>query len=479
MKRLTLVAAIVGFMALVAASYAEVQSVRLSGELRLRGYWTDHMTALGHPGYYGDSDTFIAQRTRVSVEWDLTDHVLVVATMQAQGVWGTSAAGNGFYANGVKGNYNAQHADTVEMVEAYVRFSELFWTPLNLQIGRQGLNFGNGLIFSNNDKAYRFDAARVTWDELAAKGYAVDFVIGKLAQMTGGSTLSNYSNADLPGPGTLNTNRDGDIFFANLRWEPQNIKHLKDLEFYVGYMSNPIVADEESATGNPTLEQSRSYVWLFGVRGDVEVLKNWKVWGEFAFETGESNANYPSNYALDTDLNGWLLDVGTSYTFENMKWKPVIWAGFTLATGSNETNGNVSNRTFRPWFDYQNRGGIALSPVLSNIQILALGVKATPSDKCDVWATAYRYFQDKVSDDVAGNPYADIGGVQAIPNATHKDLGWEVDLGAGYNYSKDVKASLIFGMFVPGTAYDTFSGGIKTWTAKDAYLLRGEIEVKF
>ena len=105
MKRLTLVAAIVGFMALVAASYAEVQSVRLSGELRIRGYWTNNMTTLGavrddksgHQG--GNSDTFIAQRTRVSVEWDLTDHVLVVATLQAQGVWGTSAVGNGFHAS--------------------------------------------------------------------------------------------------------------------------------------------------------------------------------------------------------------------------------------------------------------------------------------------------------------------------------------------------------------------------------------------
>ena len=106
MKKLTLVAVMLASLALVANSYADVQQVRLSGEIRVRGYWTHNMTSLNskgawdESGFHSDSDTYIAQRTRVTVEADLDDHVMAVVTLQSEAVWGTGWRGNGFYAQG-------------------------------------------------------------------------------------------------------------------------------------------------------------------------------------------------------------------------------------------------------------------------------------------------------------------------------------------------------------------------------------------
>lgn len=490
MKRLTLVAVTVAFLGIVAASYAEVQQVRLSGELRIRGYWTQNMAGLdkrgfdwGEGDFVSDSDTYIAQRTRVTVEADLEDHVLVVLTLESQGTWGSSAAARGFFAGGRETYtedlddgatlWDSSHADTVNLVEAYVRFQELFWTPMTLTIGRQYLNFGNGLILSSKDKEWRFDAARFTWDQ-ADKGFTFDFVAAKLAER------STTDDAGFPGAWAGNAYRDGDLFFANFRWEPKDIKFLKNMELYAGYRSNPSYPDGDG-------HQSDLYDYIVGVRGGMDggdKAQGLNLWWEAAaqFGQGESFWGGPDN----SNMNGWIIDLGASWKFDNIEWKPTGWIGWTLASGS-ETYSDANNRTFVPWFDYATRGGIVLKPILTNINIFAAGVNVSPRENWDLSATLYRYFNDRPWAGMVGNPYVDNGGVAKETNEM-RSLGWELNLGATYHYSKDVKASLIFGWFMPGGAFDDYiwvddgdGGFISTRERKadDAFMLRGEIMVNF
>ena len=75
MKKVWLVVALVALGGLAVNSFADVQNIRLSGDIRIRGYYLDNA---------GDNttyDAFISQRTRVSVEadlaWDLAERTVV------------------------------------------------------------------------------------------------------------------------------------------------------------------------------------------------------------------------------------------------------------------------------------------------------------------------------------------------------------------------------------------------------------------
>jgi len=74
---------------LTSKTFADVQNIRLSGDIRLRGISLIAlvMTAQAQLILRSREYSFISQRTRVSVEADLEDHVLVVVTLRAESLW--------------------------------------------------------------------------------------------------------------------------------------------------------------------------------------------------------------------------------------------------------------------------------------------------------------------------------------------------------------------------------------------------------
>src|SRR5436309_11653857 len=89
-KKLWLVVALVALGGLAANSFADVQNIRLSGDIRTRGYYLNNAGDDGLGDQQSGTAAFIDQRTRVSVEADLEDHVLVVVTLKAEGTWGSA-----------------------------------------------------------------------------------------------------------------------------------------------------------------------------------------------------------------------------------------------------------------------------------------------------------------------------------------------------------------------------------------------------
>src|SRR5262245_35855444 len=105
--------------------YADVQNIRISGDIRTRGHYFAQ-AADANVSWQGDS-AFIEQRTRVSIEVDLQDRVLLVASLKAEGLWGapdqSSTAGPGTE-DDAGGAIN--RGWSVGFDEAYVQFSEMF-----------------------------------------------------------------------------------------------------------------------------------------------------------------------------------------------------------------------------------------------------------------------------------------------------------------------------------------------------------------
>jgi hypothetical protein len=86
------------------------------------------------------------------------------------------------------------------------------------------------------------------------------------------------------------------------------------------------------------------------------------------------------------------------------------------------------------------------------------------------------YYLKADKDGFAGsNPNVDFGGMSvSLPNGSSgQDIGWEIDGILGYDYSKDVRAQLVYGAFVPEGAYR--HAGVSAVAEE----VRAEVNVKF
>jgi hypothetical protein len=465
---------------LAVRSFADVQNIRLSGDIRIRGYFLDSAGADISSGtpytIEKGNDSFIEQRTRVSCEADLEDHVLVVVTLQADGEWGANngvsdavGAGTGG-ANQGTGTGKISRMWGVGIAEAYVQFNEIFYTPATLKLGRQYLQYGHGLILSSVEQEYNYDAARLVLDYYPL---TIDIVGAEVvnSQSFGGTPQPVFGT---PTPGA------NDLLFVNARYELSD-SAIKDVEAYFGWLSQS-QNNLNTPSRVPATFGTGSSPLIIGARMDINPVDALQTWWEVAYEFG---ANGESDLVGGTDtargsIGAFLLNVGGKYTFKDVQWVPALNANFIYASGGGVgTDSGVGNSQFRPWFDYADGyNGYVFEPALSDIVIFNLGASVKPYENTTLSLQSYYYMKaDKMG--IAGsNENVDWGGpTWASPalGSTGPDayLGWELDGILAYDYSKDVRAQLVYGAFIPGTAYENV--GV-TRTAEE---VRAELLVKF
>lgn len=432
MKKVWLVVGLVAAGIVASTTYADVQNIRLSGDIRLRAY------ELINVGDNTSDESFISQRTRVTVEADLEDHVLVVATLRSEGLWGvsdessevSSGAGTGLFGSG-----RANRGWDVGLDEAYVQLNEAFYTPATVKLGRQYLNYGHGLIISSVEQEYNYDAARLVLDYYPL---TVDVVYAKLAENT------SFGAPFAP-------SHDTDLVFINGRYEMTD-SLVKNIEGYFGYQ----IADGASGAASPV---------IFGIRSDMNLTEGLNAWGEFAYEMGSG--------AGTTSISAWLANLGLSYALKDTAMSPSFNASYTYASGGSAASGD----TFVPWFDYvEGYNGYLFHPALANIHIINVGASIKPYENTTLAVQAYYYLRDDNTGFVLSNGSVDFGGTGIIPSGTTDDLGIEIDTILGYDYSKDVRAQLVYAVFIPDSAV---KDNVFTDFDSVAHEIRGEINVKF
>lgn len=467
MKKVTLM--VVGLVALVAMatqSFADVQNIRLSGDVRIRGYYFN----------YGDNDnighadgSLVAQRTRVTVEADLEDHVLVVVTLKAEGLWGRELGYqyDGPY-SGISGSASqsagaglrtwgdpVNNTWAVGINEAYVQLNEMFFNPATLKIGRQYLNYGRGLIISSVEGEYNFDAVRLVLDFYPL---TVDLVGAMLVDSQRFSPIDErYNGRSL-------------LLFANARYEMAD-SLVKDIEGYFGWITQDADRALISSPASPYLPHfGGASPWIVGLRADLNLTKTLQMWAEGAYEGGEQGFIDSSSHKI----SGWLVNVGAQLSLADTQMSPVINASYTFASGDSTFKNGDTQGYFHPWFDYSSTyNGYMLKPVLSNIHIFNLGATVKPAKNCSVGVQGYYYLKADKDGVNFTNPNLDNGFGTVMPATDKSDIGWGIDLSVGYDYSKDVRMGLIYGVFLPGTAVRD------TGFDQTSYGLRGEVNVKF
>jgi len=345
----------------------------------------------------------------------------------------------------------------VGVAEAYVQFNEVFYTPATLKLGRQYLQYGRGLILSSVEQEYNYDAGRLVLDYYPL---TIDIV--------GAELVNNQLFSGQPTHAGAN-----DLLFVNARYELSDYA-IKDVEAYVGWVSqsqNQLLAESRT----PPTSLTGSSPIIVGLRADINPVDALQAWAEAAYEFGADG------YAADGTIGAFLLNAGAKYTLKDVQWVPVFNGNFIYASGGGkgQSDTSVGNGQFRPWFDYADGyNGYLFMPALTDIAIFNLGASVKPYENTTLALQGYYYLKaDK--DGVAGsNGNVDWGGpswatLAAGNTGDDNSLGWELDGILGYDYSKDVRAQLVYGVFLPEDAYR--NAGV----SRAAQEVRAEVNVKF
>ena len=96
-----------------------------------------------------------------------------------------------------------------------------------------------------------------------------------------------------------------------------------------------------------------------------------------------------------------------------------------------------------------------------------------PYENTTLALQVYYYLKADKNNPAGSNGNVDFGGMSVAPSGTSQDIAWEVDGILGYDYSKDVRAQLVYGALIPLAAYR--SAG----TSAVAEEVRAEVNVKF
>jgi len=425
-KRLILVLALLFVVGLTCAAYAEVQNVKVSGDILVSGVARNHFNLTNGPK--GDKEntqqSLMMSQVRVRIDADLTDNVAATVRLINERVW-----------NGQNDSSNGN----IDLDLAYVTLKEFLYSPLTLTVGRQEMRFGNGLIIGNakvasgvvgipTDLTERkaFDAVRATlnYDPLV-----VDLVYAKVKQ-----------------PSTM---RNNDISLAGVNASYALNKKVDVSAYYFLKRDNDLT-DTRSRT-------SADKVNTIGGLVSAKPIENLKASLEAAYQFGKNTANGLTNQQTH---DAWAFQAMADYTLAKVKMTPNIGASYTYLSGNKKTT-NTRNEAWDSMFYDQALNNItyALLP-FSNMSVFNLKGSLKPMEDITL-AVNYGYYdvaKKLAANDTLQSPFLYNGStatnyyLDTTYQKGKRHLGDAIDVTATYDYTEDVQLGLTAGWFSPGKA---------------------------
>ncbi|MFA5093346.1 MAG: alginate export family protein [Candidatus Omnitrophota bacterium] len=430
-KRLILVLALALVVGLTFGSaYAEVQNVKVSGDIIASGVARSHFNLNNNVA--GDESVlkqnFLMSQIRLRVDADLTDNVSATVRLINERIWN----GQGLTDSG---SFTSASSNTsIDVDLAYVTLKEFLYSPLTLTVGRQEIEFGNKLIIGNagaintnipTDLSERraFDAVRATlnYDPLI-----VDLVYAQVKQENS-VDRNTVSLAGINAKYALTKNTDLSAYY----WLKRN-----NLE------TNP--ADRTDSLNT------------IGALISSTPIENLTASLEAAYQFGKNTET-----ANQGRHDAWALQAMADYTLAKVKMTPKLGASWTYLSGD---KGATRNEGWDSMFYDQKLNNIVYA-VLPFSNMNAFNLKASCKPVEDVTISAVYGYYD-VAHDYAGtytipNTYDggrtyNNNGTTTTGNYTGKShLGDAIDATIVYDYTEDVQFGLTGGWFRPGNALES------------------------
>ena len=476
MKFLKVICVIAIVFAVSAVAYAETQSVKVSGDITMRGFARNNYNlssgAVAPPANGGVSTTwatFLQSTAEVQVDADLTDNVSGVIRLVNQRVWGdqmyqssgVDTVGIGAQRDGTVANPIAPGAGAYAVVVdlAYIELKEFLYSPLTLRIGRQDLWFGKGFIIGNSlqdptgalfAREYTaitsFDAIRATLD---FDPWTIDAVYAKISE--------NWQRAD----------DDEDLFGINVGYIFDEYNGEAEAYYWLRRDRNPggilAIAPNQLSSQNGTVSND---INTWGIRGSFDPLDDWTVALEGAVQHGDflgiaSQVNQRTRLAWAVDA---MIECRTFQ--DDYAWRPVLMAEYIFYSGeTNAGNPDIQgNGTYSGW-DSMYRGkfdtairefqnvfygtGQYSTPASTNQHQFLLGGTIEPTDSVTIEGKMGMFW-------LANAPTNEDGSVNN--EYSKKFVGTEFDCNVTWDYTEDVTFGLLTGFFFPGTHFSDGAG---------------------
>lgn len=464
-KFLTLFCAAALVVAFAGTAAAEVQSIKVSGDIQTLGiYRDDYDLNDSATGSNDDDRGFVQSAVRVRVDADLTDNVGTTVRLLNERNWGgdNSASTAVSQAQLETEGLSTNHDTDIDLDLASLTLKDFLYSPLTVTVGRQEIRWGNGFLLgdpdSNDDSEHTLIAPeysrRKSFDALRA---TLDF-----DPIMVDSFLAHLSE------GASGTNNDRDLWGAEASYafseRSANVaayilaEHNLAVDTASSTATGWVGGSQEADTNTEVLGRK---VVTVGLRGDIEPTTGLNLTAEGAIQSGDLS---PSR-----DLGGQAFQAGASYALDH-EWKPSLRANFAFFSGEEQANADNQSDDYDGWvanFEDQTWGIIAdqlnrsivsgddtAGPAASssgqssdtNMVIFNLGASMSPIEDVTVGVDFYSFTLAEENDtaDATNDVFTN-----------EDDYGNEFDFTATYDYTEDVTFGSTLAFFVPGNAFET------------------------
>jgi len=450
----------VAILSTALGAYAELQSVQVGGEIRIRGrFWNDNysnaVAGPATPRYVGSSFftrplgpfglnsrfdfddagndlAYVEHRTRLYVNADFTDDVSAFVELESFDLWGTD-----FRSDFVSG-LDFDRTERVALYQAYIETRNTFGHPVRLRIGRQEMRYGKGWLVDNITTAIigrSYDGIRATY---SASDLEVDAWWTKLEETISG---------------------DDDLDFYGIYGTYSGLEHVNLSAYWMLVRDAADISDTSLSPAGEWIENllglddySPSYLHTVGTR----------IWGaigafdfdwELAYQFGEADnvgaLFVPLGYG-DTDarFDHFGTDLELGYTLD-MNWRPRVYIGGAYFEGEDDRDfafndvffpgeGRASVNFNRLFAGTPYSLNLGINQELSNFWQLRAGVSAKPTEKITLAAkVAYFHIDEPFETPV-------IFFYPAWTRENDSELGWTSFLSGRYQYSQDLSITLVW-----------------------------------
>ncbi len=435
----------------VTPSFAEVQNVKVGGDITVRSFFRSNLDLSDHNGALDDHEDFLMSTVGLNVGVDLTENVSAFVRLANERDWNVAAVGAA-----------GTNARDLALSQAYITLKELFYSPLTVRIGQQPIVWGRGFVLGSNlipgtvnrggdlhnsitanefTDFTAFDAIRGTLDLSGVAGMplSIDTVYGKLQEnMVGANDDVNLMGVNV-----------GTKFDA---------AHSEMEAYYLNKR------DRNASYGS---SHNAGSVSTMGVRGSAAPVEGSYLYGELAYQFG-TRATDPSGVLIAGDAQqAWAFDLGAEYTAKSVAMTPklgaewIFWSGkdvdgavagwdpiargyFTTPLREFQTGSTVTGFYPNSQTCFANGvvAGTACTGAYTNQHQFSLYGSVKPLEDLTIAPRLSWFVLDKGAIPVAGSKRRGFAGT-------------EFDTVVTYNYTDDVQFGVIYGMFAPGSAYRT------------------------
>ncbi|MFA5275465.1 MAG: alginate export family protein [Candidatus Omnitrophota bacterium] len=459
-KHLILVLALALVAGLTVGAYAEVQNVKVSGDITVLGL-SRNLWITSHPA----ENTF-ASIMRLRVDADLTDNVIATVRLINERYWGRSGDSTTQEAM-INGNNESNTNITLDL--AYVTLKEFLYSPLTLTIGRQELHFGNDMIvgdaYTNNhaskdsvfnstidaDLSMRksFDAIRATlnYDPLV-----IDVVAAQLRK--------NYNVLETGTNNVLSKDNQEILVGINANYAVSKTTAVEGYFWQRNLGKQHAIGAAGSGVSAPNKQDITNVVGARIITKPLDML-TWQLEGAYQFgnDTLVTNPTTGTISARSQGLKREAFAIETAATYDMRNYKtigkyvPTVTALYAYFSGDRGSgSGGKTNSAWDPMYENQKFGDIANALFnQTNAHIAGGIITMKPVDDVMLKGEYYAYWWDKRF--VNGGSAIALATGEVATMTGKKFAGQEIDLSATYDYTEDVQFGILGGMLFPGNSF--------------------------